>query len=183
MIFGMSISTFTTIHVVLSLIGIASGILALLLPGGSRKAAGLTALFLSTTIAASVTGLLFFVEFPRFRLGHALGVTSLAVLAPTMLALYRYRLAGAWRPIYVIGATVALYLNAFIGVMQAFAKIGYLRDLPPTAFASPLLLAHLLLPAICLWLGIHALASLQSGGAAPRRARTRPLRVVDRWGN
>ncbi len=182
MIFGMSSSTFTTLHVALSLLGIASGILVLLRPSASTKASSLNTLFLATTLVASVTGLLFLVAFPRFRLGHTLGVVSLLVLAPTLLALYRHRLVGPWRGIFVAGATVALYLNAFISVMQAFAKIGFLRALPPTALASPLLLAHLLVLAICVWLGVHAFAALQPGVTKPRRARPRPLRVVDRWG-
>lgn len=182
MIFGMSPSTFTTLHVVLSLIGIASGVLVLLRPSAATKTSSLNTLFLATTIAANVTGLLFMVAFPRFRLGHTLGVVSLVVLVPTVLALYRHWLAGPWRGIFVAGATIALYLNAFIGVMQAFGKIAFLRALPPTAFASPLLLAHLLMLAICVWLGVHAFASLQPGVTKPRRVRPRPLRVADRWG-
>ena len=180
MILGLSIPTFTTLHVVLSLVGIASGVLVLLRPSASTKASSLNALFLATTIAASVTGLLFMVVVLRFRLGHQLSVISLVVLAPAVLALYRHRLAGPWRAIFVAGATVALYVNAFIGVRQAFAKIDFLRTLPATEFASPLLLAHLLVLAICLWLGFHAFAALQPGGG-PRRARPRPLRVADRW--
>jgi hypothetical protein len=186
LILGMSLPAFTALHVALSLIAIAAGTLALLRPDASTKAASLTALFLATTLAASVTGLLFASLRLRLGLGHVLGVMSLVVLVPTLLALYRYRLAGAWRWIYVAGATIVLYLNAFIGVMQAFGKIGFLQALPSTAFASPLLLAHLLLLAVCLWLGLHALTILQPGGAGPRPARPQPtgtLRVVDRWGN
>jgi hypothetical protein len=68
--------------------------------------------------------------------------------------------------------------------MQAFAKIGFLRALPTTTFASPLLLAQLLLLAICVWLGIHALTGCQPGSGTPHPARphrARPLRVADRW--
>jgi hypothetical protein len=55
---GLSVSTFTALHVALSLIAIASGVLALL---GTLRAgkAGLTAVFLLTTAAASVTGFFF----------------------------------------------------------------------------------------------------------------------------
>ena len=69
-ILGMSLSTFTVVHVVLSLVGIASGVLVLLRPSASPKAWGLTTLFLATTLAASVTGLLYLLAFPRVRLGH-----------------------------------------------------------------------------------------------------------------
>ena len=93
MILGMSLSTYTVVHVVLSLVGIASGVLVLLRPSASPKAWGLTTLFLATTLAASVTGLLYLLLFPRFRMGHGIGVASLAVFVPTLLALYRHRLA------------------------------------------------------------------------------------------
>jgi hypothetical protein len=180
LILGLSLSTFTVVHVVLSLVGIASGVLVVLRPSASPKAWGLTALFLATTLAASVTGLLFLMEFPRFRLGHGLSVASLLVFVPTLLALYRHRLAGPWRATYVAGAATLLYLNAFIAVMQAFAKIGFLGALPATTLGSPLFLTHLLVLAISVWLAIHAFAHLQPGGA-PRRSRPRPLRVADRW--
>ena len=177
---GMSLSTYTAMHVTISLVAIASGVLVLLRPSASPKAWGLTALFFATTFAASVTGLLYLLAFPRFGMGHGIGIASLAVFVPTLLALCRHRLAGPWRRVYVAGVTTLLYLNAFIAVMQSFGKIGFLRTLPATTLGSPLLLAHLLLVAVCLWLGMHALASLQPGCARQRR-RVRPLRVADRW--
>jgi hypothetical protein len=184
-IFGMSLSTFTVVHVVLSLASIASGVLVLLRPSASPKAWGLTALFLATTLAASVTGLLYLVAFPRFRLGHGIGVASLLVFVPVLLALCRHRLAGPWGGIYVAGAATLLYLNAFIAVMQAFAKIGFLRALPATSIGSPSFLAHLLVLAISVWLAFHAFAHLQAGQSATHQARPRrakPLRIADRWG-
>lgn len=177
----MSLSTFTVVHVVLSLAGIASGVLVLLRPFPSPKAWGLTALFLVTTLAASVTGLLYLLPFPRFRMGHGIGVASLLVFVPTLLALWRNQLAGIWRAIWVTGAATLLYLNAFIAVMQAFGKIGFLRALPSTSIGSPLFIAHLLVLAISVWLAIHACTSLQPGGAPRRVRRPRPLRVADRW--
>jgi hypothetical protein len=84
----------------------------------------------------------FFFASTHLGLGHAIGVGSLIVLAPTVLALYRYRLAGGWRWIYLCGATTLLYLNAFIGVWQAFAKIAVLHQLAPTPSAPPFLAAH-----------------------------------------
>jgi len=180
-ILGMSLSTFTVVHVVLSLVGVASGVLVLLRPSASPKAWGLTTLFLVTTLAASVTGLLYLLPLPRFRMGHGIGVASLMVFAPTLLALWRHRLAGPWRAIYVTGAATLLYLNAFIAVMQAFSKVGFLRALPATTLGSPLLLAHLLVLAISVWLAIHAFTGLQPGGVPRRVRRPRPLRVADRW--
>lgn len=182
LLFGMSLSAYTTVHVVLSLMGIASGVLVLLRPSASPKAWSLTSLFLATTFAASITGLLYLLAFPRFGMGHGIGIGSLIAFVPTLLALYRHRLSGPWRRVYVGGGTTLLYLNAFIGVTQAFGKIDFLRTLPATTLGSPLLLAHLLLAAICLWLGMHALTRLQPGSAIRRPRRARPLRVADRWG-
>lgn len=177
----MSLSTFTVVHVVLSLVGIASGVLALLRPSASPKAWGLTSIFLVTTLAASVTGLLYLLPFLRFRMGHGIAVASLLVFGPTLLALCRHRLAGPWRGVWVTGAATLLYLNAFIAVMQAFGKIGFLRALPSTSLGSPLFIAHLLVLAISVWLAIHAFTALQPGGAPRRVRKPRPLRVADRW--
>ena len=178
MFIGIPLSTYTAVHVGLSVIGIVSGVVVLLRPSASPKGWGLTTLFLATTFASSVTGLLYLLAFPRFGMGHGIGVASLLLFVPTVLALCRHRLSGRWCLTYVVGATMLLYLNAFIAVMQSFAKIGFLRALPSTTLGSPLVLAHLLLAAICLWLGMHALVSLQSGPTPRRRA----LRVADRWG-
>jgi len=178
----MSLSTFTVVHVVLSLVGIASGVLVLLRPSASPKAWGLTTLFLVTTLAASVTGLLYLLAFPRFGMGHAIGIASLVVFVPTLLALYRHRLAGNWRQVWVAGAATLLYLNAFIAVVQAFSKSGYLRTLPATTLVSPPLLAHFLLVFVCLWLALHAINALRPDNADANGRRVKHLYVVDRWG-
>ena len=174
----MSLSTYTAVHVVLSLVGIAAGVLVLLRRSAPPGAWALTTLFLATTLAGNVSGLLYLLAFPRFGMGHGIGIASLIVFVPTILALRRRHLGGPWHRMYVAGATTLLYLNAFIAVMQSFAKIGFLRTLPSTGVASPLLLAHLLLLATCLWLGLHALDTTPRR-LKPRRAK--PLRVADRW--
>src|SRR5712692_6852276 len=129
MILGMSTSTFTLVHVVLSLIGIFSGAIVLFGMFNSKTLNGWTALFLATTVLTSVTG--FF--FPRDHLlpSHIVGIISLVVLAAAILALYAYRLAGAWRRVYVAGAVAALYLNVFVAVVQAFLKLSVLKPLAP----------------------------------------------------
>ena len=50
---------------------------------------------------------------------HILGILSLLVLALVIPAPYVFHLAGACRRIYVIGATIALYLNVFVDIVQA----------------------------------------------------------------
>ena len=141
MILGMSLSTFTTVHVVLSLIGIASGIVCLFALVNSRIPTGTTATFLLTTVATSVTG--FF--FPNLKIGPPVifGVVSLIALTPVLLAIYRYHLAGPWRWIYVAGAAFALYLNSVVGVVQAFQKLAFLKPFAPTQSEPPFLVAQL----------------------------------------
>src|SRR5262245_52600310 len=154
MILGMSASTFTSVHVVLSLVGIASGIIVVLGMLGAKRLDGWTALFLATTVLTSVTGFLF----PADRLlpSHIFGIISLVVLAAATFALYGYRLAGAWRWIYVAGAVLALYLNAFVGVVQAFQKLTFLQPLAPTQSEPPFITAQLIVLAAFVVLGIVA---------------------------
>jgi len=56
---------------------------------------------------------------------------SLVVLAVAILARYPLHLAGAWRRVYVLCAAVALYLNVFVGVVQAFLKVPVLNAMAP----------------------------------------------------
>jgi hypothetical protein len=60
------------------------------------------------------------------------GVLSLVVLLIAILGYYLYRLAGAWRWIYVVAALVALWFNVFVLIVQAFQKISFLQPLAPT---------------------------------------------------
>ena len=140
MVLGMSLSTFTTLHVVISLIAIATVVICMFALLGSRTPAGLTSTFLLTTVATSVTG--FF--FPNLKVGPPVifGVVSLIVLTPVVLALYRYHLAGAWRWIYIAGGAFALYLNCVVLVVQSFQKLSFLKPLAPTQSEPPFLAAQ-----------------------------------------
>jgi hypothetical protein len=130
MILGMSLSTFTMLHVIISLIGIVSGLVVLYGLLGSKVMPGWTALFLVTTILTSVTGFLF--PFDKLLPSHMIGILSLVLLAIACVALYGMKLAGAWRWIYVLTAMIALYLNVFVLVIQSFLKIGPLHALAPS---------------------------------------------------
>jgi hypothetical protein len=130
MILGMSLSAFTMLHVVISLIGIVSGLVVLFGLLGSREMPGLTALFLLTTILTNATGFLF--PFDRLLPSHIIAIISLLLLAIACIALYAMKLSGAWRWIYTLTAMVALYLNVFVLVIQSFMKIGPLHALAPS---------------------------------------------------
>ena len=130
MVLGMSLSTFTMVHVIISLIGIVSGFIVLFGLFGSHRLPGMTALFLLTTILTSVTGFLF--PFEKLLPSHMVGIVSLIVLAIACFALYVMKLSGAWRWIYTLTAMIALYLNVFVLVIQSFLKIGPLHALAPS---------------------------------------------------
>src|SRR6202451_4036284 len=104
MILGLSLQTFTLLHVIISLIAIASGLIVLAGMFGSHRLPGWTALFLLTTVLTSVTGFML----PAVGLSPArlFGIISLVVLAAALLALYGFKLGGAWRWIYVGGAVI-----------------------------------------------------------------------------
>lgn len=135
MLLGMSLATFTLVHVIISLIGIATGLIVMWGMWSSSRMPGMTALFLVTTLLTSVTGFMF--PFKAFGPPHAVGVISLVVLVLTLLGLYKYRLAGRWRAIYVSTAVVALYLNVFVLVVQLFQKIPALNQFAPNGNEPP----------------------------------------------
>src|ERR1700689_2588714 len=129
MILGMTTSTFTLIHVLLSLVGIGTGFVVVygLLTG--KRLDGWTAIFLATTALTSLTGFLFPVE--HILPSHIVGSISLVVLAVAIVARYALHLANAWRWIYVVCAVLALYLNSFVAVVQSFLKVPALKALAP----------------------------------------------------
>jgi len=129
MILGMSLSAFTTLHVVISLIAIASGIIVMFGLLGSSRMPGLTAIFLLFTILTSATGFLF--PFEKLLPSHMVGILSLVLLAIACLALYVMKLSGAWRWIYVLTALASLYFNVFVLVIQSFLKVPALTALAP----------------------------------------------------
>ncbi len=159
MILGMSLSTFTTLHVIISLIGIVAGIVVLLGMLGGRKLDGWTAIFLATTVLTSVTGFLF--PFTKLLPSHVFGIISLVVLAIALLALYGLHLDGPWRWIYVATAVLALYLNVFVGVVQAFQKLAFLQPFAPTQTEAPFIVAQVAVLAIFVALGFVAVKRFQ----------------------
>ena len=130
MILGMSVEAFTTLHAIISLVAIAAGLVVLVAMAGNRHLGAMTGVFLLTTILTSVTG--FF--FPLKAIGppHIFGVISLVALAVSLFALYARKLAGVWRPAYIVTALLSLYLNCVVLVVQVFQKIPFLNAFAPT---------------------------------------------------
>lgn len=165
MILGMTLAAFTTLHVVLSLIGIFAGLIVLIGMLVPKPNAAWTAIFLLTTVLTSVTG--FMLPAAAVLPSHIFGVVSLIALAVAIVGLYVLRLAGRWRWIYVVGALVALYLNVFVVIVQAFQKLEILQPFAPTQSEPPFLIAQLVALIIFLTLGFLAVRRFHP---APRGA-------------
>jgi hypothetical protein len=150
----MFLATYTLVHVVISLVGIVSGLVVLfgLLTG--QRLDRWTLVFLATTVATSVTGFGF--PFQRFLPSHAVGIVSLIALALAIYGRYPRRLAGAWRWVFVIGAVLSLYLNVFVLVVQLFLKVPALNALAPTQSEPPFQLTQLVVLAVFAALGAAA---------------------------
>jgi hypothetical protein len=133
--------TLLQFHVAISLIGIATGLIAMFSLLAGRAPGAWTAVFLATTVLTSITGF----PLPPFGFDppRAIGVLSLVLLAVAVAALYAFGLRGRWRWIYIATAMTALYLNVFVGVVQAFGKIGRLHALAPTQTEAPFLVTQL----------------------------------------
>jgi hypothetical protein len=151
---GRDMTTLTLVHVVLSLIGIFSGFVVMFGLFATKPLEGWTALFLVTTVLTSVTGFLF--PFHHFLPSHAIGIVSLIVLGLAILARYAFHLAGGWRRTYAVSAMVALYLNVFVLIAQAFMKVPTLKALAPTQSEPPFLVAQVVVMVIFVILTIFA---------------------------
>jgi len=129
MLLGLSLSAFTTLHVVISLIAIVAGLIVMFGMVGPYHSGGLAAIFLLFTILTSVTGFMF--PFNGVTPGILIGILSCILLAIACLALYGLKLGGAWRWIYALTALISLYLNVFVLVIQSFLKIPPLHEIAP----------------------------------------------------
>jgi hypothetical protein len=145
------ITTFTLIHVVLSLVGIFAG---LIVAGGfvaGKRLDGWTGVFLASTVLTNVTGFGF--PFVSLLPSHIVGIISLIVLAVVIVARYWKHLAGGWHGVFVVGSVLALYLNVFVLLAQLFLRLPALIVAAPTQKEPPFLVTQLVVLALFLWLG------------------------------
>lgn len=161
MIFGMTPLTF--VHVVLSIIGIASGLVVARAMMAGPQPDRWTTVFLLSTVATSITGFMF--PFHRLLPSHVVGVLSLLVLVPALYAYYGASLTGPWRRIYAITAVSALYLNVFVLVAQLFQKVPALRQMAPTQSEPPFAIVQLVVLAAFIWLGLRAVRGYRLQGS------------------
>jgi hypothetical protein len=154
------ITTFTLLHVAVSLLAIVAGLVVVGGLASGTRLDGWTGLFLSTTFLTNATG--FFFPFAGFLPSHGVGIISLLLLPFVLWGLYRARLAGRWRSVYVVGATVLLYLNVFVLVAQLFRRVPALIVLAPKQQEPPFLLTQLVTLAVFLWLGRAAVKGFRA---------------------
>ena len=164
----MIVNTLTLLHVLISLIGIGSGMVVLFEMIDARRLGTWNSVFITTTAATSLTGFLFPIH--GITPGLVIGAVSLVVLAVAMSALYRFQLSGAWRRTYAITAMLALYLNVFVLIVQLFRKVPALHAVAPTQSEPPFAAVQLTVLVIFLVLG--TLASI--------RFREQPVAVIGR---
>jgi hypothetical protein len=154
MIFGMSLHTYTVVHVAISLIAIGSGLVVMYGFLALKRLDNWTALFLSTTVLTSVTGFGF--PFHGATPAIKLGVISLVVLGVALIARYARNMTGGWRATYVLCAAIALYLNVFVLVVQSFEKIPALKAAAPTQKEAPFAVTQLAV--LVIFVGLTILA-------------------------
>ena len=158
---GMSLATFTFLHVLISLIGIGTGLAVMYGFLRGYRMDLLTAAFLVTTALTSITGFGF--PFTQLLPSHKVGMISLVLLAAAIPARYVFHLSGPWRLTYVVTAAMALYLNCFVLVVQLFMKVPALKVLAPTQKESPFLVAQLMVLALFVGLTIVAAKRFRVG--------------------
>jgi hypothetical protein len=146
MILGLSTATYALLHVIISMIGIGSGLVVMYGLLTANRKNGITVIFLASTVLTSVTG--FFFPNEHVTPGIVVGILSLVVLAIAILARYGLHMRGAWRSIFVITSAIALYFNCFVLVVQLFEKVQSLHALAPTQKEPPFAGAQLILMAL-----------------------------------
>jgi hypothetical protein len=157
--------TFTFVHVLISLIGIGSGLVIVFGLLARKRMDGWTALFLASTAATSVTGFGF--PFNHLLPSHVVGAISLVVLAIAIFARYARHLEGVWRRTYVIGAMVALYLNVFVLIVQTFQKVPIFRAMAPTQSEPPFVFTQIFVLVLFVVLGAVAVIRFGKDAALP----------------
>jgi len=147
-------SSLTLVHVLLSLLAIAAGAVVLYAMISLHILSRWTQLFFITTAATCLTG--YALPADKLLPSHIVGLLTLLALAVAGYALYVRKLAGRWRPVYIAGATIALYFNVFVAVVQLFLKFPTLHALAPTQSEPPFLIAQAIVVLLFIVWGVMA---------------------------
>jgi hypothetical protein len=156
----LGFTPFTWLHIVLSLVMLVAGFVVVKDLLRSHIDNIWMAVFLISGVLTNVTGFGF--PFSRFTESHFTAIFSLIVLAGAFLALYVFKLAGAWRWIFAISAVLAFYTDALVTIAQIFKKVPALGA--PSASNEPqFIAAQLLLLALTIWLCVKAYRGFRPG--------------------
>lgn len=159
MIIGLTVAQFTRLHVAISIAAIGSGFAVLLMLSRGIRATRIIDSFLWMTLLTSVTGFLF--PFERFTPAIGVGIFSLLPLIHAFLWRYRGKASDSAAARFAISAAVALWLNLFVLVVQAFLMISALNALAPTGTEAPFLITQ----------GLALMTAAALGVAAWRKAK------------
>lgn len=151
--FTFDVSTLLGFHNAVSVAAIPLGLIVTWGFLNARAFPLITLLFLAALIATSVTGFLF--PFTAFGPAHIIGAVSLVVLFVALLGRYVFRLRGPWRPVYVIAAVLALWLDVFVAIVQMFQKIPELNRFAPTGTELPFAITQVVGLVIFIWLAVR----------------------------
>ncbi len=157
MVLGLSIETFTIIHVIITLLGIATGLIAFIAAARGVWLQRWHDGFLLTTILTSVTGFLF--PFKGVTPAIVVGILSMVILIVACVMLYQLKLKGWARLVYMVTGMIALYFNLLVLVIQSFQKIPFLNAFAPAGNEPPFIVVQ----------GVVLLGSIVLGFLASRR--------------
>ena len=151
--FTFDVTTLLGLHNTVSLAAIPLGLIVGWGFINARAFPLITLLCLAALVATNVTAFLFPVD--AMRPAHVVGAVSLVLLLVALLGRYVFRLRGPWRPVYVIAAVLALWLDVFVAIVQAFQKIPELNHFAPTGTELPFAITQLVALVAFLWLAVR----------------------------
>jgi hypothetical protein len=160
----VDLKVYTLIHVVVSVLGILSGLVVV---GGLISGRRLTMMihaFLVTTLITAVSGFGF--PFSGITPAHIVGVVSLLTLGGAFVAIYGKKLRGGWHQVFVVLAVISLYLNVFVLFAQLLQKTPALAALAPAPSSPAFAATQGIVLAIFVLLGRAALKGSASDGVA-----------------
>ena len=161
-VLGLPIATFKLIYVIVSLFAMFAGMMVVRDMRKMRPLGFWNPLFFLSTIVTAAAGFLF----PPNTFGPPQTVCwiLLGVLALGLFMLYATPLNGVWRWTYALSIIAGLYLNVFMGISQAFARIEVLHRYAPRGIEPPLIVAQVIVLLGFLVVGFIAASRFRSTG-------------------